>query len=274
MHITYLFPSRSRPDKFFACLKNIRDFSVSENYEIIAVLDTDDTTMYNSGILLRGMSLANNIHCCYGTSTGKIHACNREVARIKSDTDIVCLHSDDFIFNKIGFDNDIREAFTNEFKGLAHFPDGRVEHRPQKKHAVEFHSWIDKSKWRPDPNGKFNNGIEGYYKTTAELYDLYELELNQKLVTYPVMHKSYLDRFGYIYHPDYKSVMCDQEMTEVAKILWQYRYIGKKIMEHQHYRWGFGEADELMKHNDSQEMYDNDRLIFEQRQAINFGITV
>lgn len=34
-----------------------------------------------------------------------------------------------------------------------------------------------------------------------------------------IMGKQYYDRFKYIYHPDYKSINCDNEYTEVAKIL-------------------------------------------------------
>lgn len=34
-----------------------------------------------------------------------------------------------------------------------------------------------------------------------------------------VMGKKYYDRFNYIYHPDYKSIACDNEYTEVAKML-------------------------------------------------------
>ena len=38
-----------------------------------------------------------------------------------------------------------------------------------------------------------------------------------------IMGKKYYDRFKYIYHPDYKSIFCDNEYTEVATIL------GKRI---------------------------------------------
>jgi hypothetical protein len=34
-----------------------------------------------------------------------------------------------------------------------------------------------------------------------------------------IMGKKYYDRFKYIYHPDYKSIFCDNEYTEVATIL-------------------------------------------------------
>lgn len=39
------------------------------------------------------------------------------------------------------------------------------------------------------------------------------------LDTWCIMGKKYYDRFNYIYHPSYKSISCDNEYTEVAKIL-------------------------------------------------------
>lgn len=37
-----------------------------------------------------------------------------------------------------------------------------------------------------------------------------------------IMGKKYYDRFNYIYHPNYKSISCDNEYTEVAKMLNKY----------------------------------------------------
>ena len=34
-----------------------------------------------------------------------------------------------------------------------------------------------------------------------------------------IMGKTYYNRFNYIYHPSYKSIFCDNEYTEVAKLL-------------------------------------------------------
>lgn len=277
MKITYLFPSKSRKDKFFSSLANIEKNSENGNYEIIAVLDGDDTEMSNLDATQTEQYFY-NFKIYYGNSTGKVDAINREINKISYDTDIVCLHSDDFVFTKFGFDNDIREAFSNGFQGLAHFPDNKIKYRPLEKHAIGFYEWIKSNYWTQDlGNGKWVRGIvNGDFnrvcETMEDLHTQYVLELNQHLVTYPIMHINYLRRFGYLYYPGYTSVFADQEQTIVAKMLGQYKYIDKIIMEHQHYRWGFGKPDALMLHNDSKEMYEKDRNTFFQRKAINFGI--
>lgn len=98
--------------------------------------------------------------------------------------------------------------------------------------------------------------------------------VNEKLCTYPIMSKDYYDKFSYVYHPEYKSVFCDNEQTEVAKLLGQYKYVDKHIMQHQHYRAGYGQPDELMKRNDSPEMYEHDGRIYYERKANNFGLNL
>lgn len=218
MKITYLFPSKSRVDKFFNVLENIKTLSATDNYDVVAVLDNDDTEMNNDEVRER-LSQYPNVKPYYGISIGKVNAINREINKIPIDTTIVALQSDDFEVIKYGFDNDIREAFSDDFKGLVHFPDGRV---------------------------------------------------NERLVTYPLMHKEYLDRFGYIYNPEYKSVFCDNEQMEVAKKLNLYKYVDKKIMIHKHYRGGFGKPDALMEYNDSEEMYKIDGETYRRRKAANF----
>ena len=46
------------------------------------------------------------------------------------------------------------------------------------------------------------------------------------LITMAIMGREYYERFNYIYHPDYISLWCDNEMTDVAKILGCYKYFG------------------------------------------------
>jgi len=218
-HITYLFPSKSRPEKFFKCLDNIFDLSYSDRFLVIAVLDCDDLTMAGIDVAHRMFGYGHNLIPVWGNSKSKIHAINREVGMI-GETDVVALHSDDFLFTKSGFDIDIREA-EEHYSGLIPFSDGHV---------------------------------------------------NEKLVTYPLMTIDYLRKFNYIYHPDYISVFSDNEQMEVAKKLGMYKFVDKNIMEHQHYRWGYEEPDELMKHNDSQEMYIKDRETFQRRTMLNFDL--
>lgn len=275
--ITYILPSRSRPAQFFAFINNLIDYSASDNFEIICVLDEDDESMssqYASNLINALNTKGISVTAHYGKSKSKIDACNREIDKISPDTDIVCLASDDFIMTEKGFDEHIRLAFQDGFKGLAHFPDNRIAHIPQKVHAIAFSEWMRLHEWKHSPRGTWYKGATYFDKSISDVYEYYVLELKQQLVTFPVMHVEYLRRFGYIYHPDYKSVKADDEQTEVAKRLSLYRYIDKQIMEHQHYRWGFhgGQPDALYKRNDNEYMYFHDKAIFEERSHKNFDL--
>jgi hypothetical protein len=49
-----------------------------------------------------------------------------------------------------------------------------------------------------------------------------------------ILGKSYYDRFGYIYHPSYKSFWCDNEFTDVANILKKQTFFDETIIRHLH----------------------------------------
>lgn len=61
-------------------------------------------------------------------------------------------------------------------------------------------------------------------------YDGWRKDLN----TLCILGKRYYDRFGYIYHPSYKSFWCDTEFTEVANALKKQKYIEDLIIRHLH----------------------------------------
>lgn len=131
MKISYIFPSRSRPQKFFDCLANINDLSDSKDYEIICSLDEDDHTMNTEGVVERAKEYE-NVRCFYGLSANKISACNRETNKISEETSIIVLQSDDMIWEEYGFDNEIREAFRQHFPnldGVVHFPEEKSADR-------------------------------------------------------------------------------------------------------------------------------------------------
>lgn len=94
----------------------------------------------------------------------------------------------------------------------------------------------------------------------------------EKVCTYQIVGRKYFQRTGYIYNPEYESVYCDNEETERAKLLGKYAFINEEILIHKHYRWGFGEPDELNKREDSQTLYIKDRDTYLKRKQINFGI--
>ncbi len=122
MKIVYSFPSRSRPDKFFAALDNIREMSHSGNYEIIAKIDKDDHKTLQA--LRNNKKQYPEVNIIFGFSESKIHAINRD---LEITGDIICCHSDDMVFIKKGFDDIIRREMEPDT--YLHFPDGYANER-------------------------------------------------------------------------------------------------------------------------------------------------
>ncbi len=95
---------------------------------------------------------------------------------------------------------------------------------------------------------------------------------NNSLITLPVINKRFHDRFGYVYNPAYISVFPDNEMTEVAHILNEYYFVPVDIVEHKHYRWGYGQPDAQSIIQDGPIMYSHDSKTFFERKSNNFGL--
>lgn len=85
----------------------------------------------------------------------------------------------------------------------------------------------------------FNDGLQG-----------------SRLNTLCILGKKYYDRFGYIYHPEYKSLYADNEFTEVSVNLGKVTYFNDIIIKHEHYSIDESKNDELYKVNDSFIEYD------------------
>jgi hypothetical protein len=64
-------------------------------------------------------------------------------------------------------------------------------------------------------------------------FDGYRRDFN----TLCILGKKYYERFGYIYHPSYKSFWCDNEFTDVANELGKQTFIDKVIIRHIHPDW-------------------------------------
>lgn len=91
----------------------------------------------------------------------------------------------------------------------------------------------------------------------------------ERVATMAIMGKKFFDRFGYIYHPDYYSLFCDDEQTDVAKALNKYVFVPIHLIEHQHYVNGKTGKDELYRRNDT---YGADKQIYERRKQLNFPL--
>ena len=89
------------------------------------------------------------------------------------------------------------------------------------------------------------------------------------LITLPVIGRKLYDRFGYIYHPAYKSEWCDNEQTEVFEELGVLRHIDRRPIVH---RWAENQ-DALMQRN-MQIGASVDREVYQHRKTINFNLGV
>lgn len=57
---------------------------------------------------------------------------------------------------------------------------------------------------------------------------------SNRLNTLAILGRKYYERFGYIYHPEYTSLWCDNEFMEVAGLLGKQRYFNNVIIKHEH----------------------------------------
>lgn len=88
------------------------------------------------------------------------------------------------------------------------------------------------------------------------------------LATMFIAGRKYYQRFNYIYHPSYKSVFCDNEVQDIAKILGKYFYCDYQINLHLNPAYGHLERDEMF--NRQQGDWPQDELNYYQRRALNF----
>jgi len=118
--------------------------------------------------------------------------------------------------------------------------------------------------------------LENYDEIICDIFDKSETKLDtvihfntyrwaNLLDVWCVMGKEYYDRFNYIYHPEYRSIYCDNEYTEVAKIL--NRYIFSEICPFYH---DHDQSDETGLKNVLQEP--GDELTFHKRKEKNFDL--
>lgn len=92
----------------------------------------------------------------------------------------------------------------------------------------------------------------------------------ERISTMSIFGRGWYNRFNYIYHPDYKSLFCDEEYTYIAKKLGKMKYIEGIIFKHYHPANIGGVSDAQLKHTES--FWDEDRQTLERRAKINFGL--
>jgi len=110
--------------------------------------------------------------------------------------------------------------------------------------------------------------FDGNYDQLVHFPDGY---VNEKLVTLPIIGREYYHRFGYVYHPDYKSLFSDNEQHEVAVSLRKYSYNPAQIYRHDHPAWTGSAVDDQLK--ETQAFYREDEITYHRRKMRGFPIS-
>lgn len=87
-------------------------------------------------------------------------------------------------------------------------------------------------------------------------------QIQNRLITYAMMSKNYYDIDKFIYHPSFFSVYADNYQQDLAIERGKYKLIDKKILEHRHFCWGYGEKDALLLQTENPNIYENDRQTY------------
>lgn len=215
--ILYKLTTRSRPEEAYTVIRSIIDLQENkEDFLIVVSVDEDDITHNKLIEQYSGVDVIFFI----GHSLGKIGSINRDFEDIEEfypDWDILVNVSDDTVFIKPGFDNVIREQYT-DFNGVLHTPDGN----------------------------------------------------RKDLLTMSIMSRDYYELDGYIYHPSYKNLWCDNEAQEVAQIRGKYKYLDVQLFEHRHWAYNKGKSDH--QYYMQNQTFGEDRMNYEKRKAVNFGL--
>lgn len=89
--------------------------------------------------------------------------------------------------------------------------------------------------------------------------------------TLPVVGKKFYDRFGYLYNPAYKALVCNVELTNISKMLKKEVIIDQPIIRHNHPSWNAGKLDALYTKNEAH--HEEDLGTFLRRRSESFGLS-
>lgn len=90
-----------------------------------------------------------------------------------------------------------------------------------------------------------------------------------RVCTFSIMGRPYYERFKYLYHPDYISLWCDNEYTDVAMKAGKMKYYEQVLFKHFHPAWmGDGAFDALYRKNEA--YFKQDQQTYLRRKAIGF----
>lgn len=94
---------------------------------------------------------------------------------------------------------------------------------------------------------------------------------HDRVCTLSILGRRYYEEDRRVYNPLYKSVFCDDEHTEVARLRKRITYVPEVLIEHQHPAAGKGKFDALYARNDA--LWKGDEETYKERKAHSFFLT-
>jgi len=111
------------------------------------------------------------------------------------------------------------------------------------------------------PTHAWDQIIESYMSNGADILHVGDKHRKDELICHPIVSKRFYEAMGYLWHPSFKSVYCDNWFTEVAK---RWGYVdatkGGKVdlgFLHANPSQGYGEEDDVARKSNSKERYEH-----------------
>lgn len=115
--------------------------------------------------------------------------------------------------------------------------------------------------------------MQSLFQGTDGYLHYWEKDSHTALNVMTIKGREYYERFGFLYHPEYKSLWCDNEQMEVAKMLGKYRFVNLEIFRHYNPAYMYPNMPKDGLFLEQQAIgWAVDQTTFNRRKAINFEI--
>lgn len=93
---------------------------------------------------------------------------------------------------------------------------------------------------------------------------------NARVVTIPIMNRALYNKLGYFFHPDFKSMFCDEHLFCVAEKLRAIKFAPHLKFPHEHYSNGKASIDETYKRSEAN--WDQGKAAFAKHKKLGFPV--
>lgn len=234
------YASRSRPQRFFEGLRNIFLLAADKKNIIVhCVLDADDGSMFRK---------SEDPRRTYDL-----------LPFVQTEVDLISEMEDVCIIWNVGYSKSKIDAINRKIPFDVAGPwDILVNFSDDMRFTV--YGWDELVREGVRINGP--DCFLHYPDSTAGI----------ALSTMSIIGRAYYERDGFIYHPDYQSLFCDNEAQEVAQIRGRYFYMGLQIFDHYHPSYGLVPFDE--QYTRQQALWNEDELRYKYRKSKTYFLDV